>query len=92
MKYYYGNQIKASEVDRACDAHGRVEKCKPEGKRPFCRPKHKWKDNINTVLRKVGWEVMSLSHLVHYRVQWQDPLKKVMNTQVPEKEGNFLIS
>ena len=29
---------------------------KPEGKRPFGRPRCKWKDKINMDLQEVGWE------------------------------------
>jgi hypothetical protein len=28
---------------------------KPEGKRPLGRPRHRWEDNINMDLQKVGW-------------------------------------
>jgi len=28
---------------------------KPEGKRPFGRPSHKWEDNIKMDLQEVGW-------------------------------------
>jgi hypothetical protein len=27
---------------------------KPEGKRPFGRPRHKWEDNIRMDLREIG--------------------------------------
>jgi len=29
---------------------------KPEGKRPFGRPRHRWEDKINMDLQEVGWE------------------------------------
>jgi hypothetical protein len=29
---------------------------KPEGKRPFRRPRYKWEDNIRMALREIGWE------------------------------------
>jgi hypothetical protein len=28
---------------------------KPEGRRPFVRPRHRWEDNIKMDLREVGW-------------------------------------
>jgi hypothetical protein len=28
---------------------------KPEGKRPFVRPRHRWEDNITLDLQEVGW-------------------------------------
>jgi hypothetical protein len=36
---------------------------KPEGKRPFGRPRHKWMYNIRVDLREVGWEVVDWIHL-----------------------------
>jgi hypothetical protein len=29
---------------------------KPDGKRPFRRPKHRWKVNIRVDLREIGWK------------------------------------
>jgi hypothetical protein len=29
---------------------------KPEGKRPFGRPRRRWEDNIRLDLREIGWE------------------------------------
>jgi hypothetical protein len=29
---------------------------KPEGKRPFRRPRHRWEDNIRMDLKEIGWE------------------------------------
>ena len=28
---------------------------KPEGRRPFGRPRHRWEDNINMDVQEVGW-------------------------------------
>jgi hypothetical protein len=28
---------------------------KPEGRRPFDRPRHRWEDNIKMDLQEVGW-------------------------------------
>jgi hypothetical protein len=28
----------------------------PEGKRPLGGPKHRWKDNIKTDLKEMGWD------------------------------------
>jgi len=44
----------------ACSAYGakrglyRVLVAKPEGKRPLCRPRLRWKDNIKMDLQEVG--------------------------------------
>jgi hypothetical protein len=32
---------------------------KPEGKRPFGRPRHKWEDNIRMDLTEIWWKVWS---------------------------------
>jgi hypothetical protein len=37
---------------------GRREMRKPEGKRPLGRPRRRWKDNIKTDLREIGWDGM----------------------------------
>jgi hypothetical protein len=50
---------------------------KPEGKRPFRRPRHKWEDNIRMDLRERGWKVVDWIHLP------QDPVNMVMNLLVP---------
>jgi hypothetical protein len=36
----------------------RVLVVKPEGKRPFGRPRHRWGDNIRMDLQEVGYGVM----------------------------------
>jgi hypothetical protein len=36
---------------------------KPEGMRPFRRPRHRWEDNIRMDLRKLGWEVVDWMHM-----------------------------
>jgi hypothetical protein len=42
---------------------------KPEGKRPLGRQRHRWKDNIRTNLRKIGWEMVDCMHLGQDRNQ-----------------------
>jgi hypothetical protein len=34
---------------------------KPEGKRPLGRPRHRWEDNINMDLQKVGMNCIDLA-------------------------------
>jgi hypothetical protein len=55
---------------------------KPEGKRPVGRLKHKWKDNIRTDLREVGWEDVDWLHLTQDRDQWRTLMNAVMNFRV----------
>jgi hypothetical protein len=51
-KYYSGDKIKKNEISRTCSKHEGGERCnrvllvKPEGRRPFGRPGHRWEDNI----------------------------------------------
>jgi hypothetical protein len=56
---------------------------KPEGKRHFGRPKHRWKSNIRTDFREIWWESMDWSYLVQDRGQWRAVVNMVMNLQVP---------
>jgi hypothetical protein len=36
---------------------------KPEGKRPYGRPRCIWEDNVTMDLREVGWESVDWIHL-----------------------------
>jgi hypothetical protein len=40
---------------------------KPEGKRPFVRPRHRWEDNMRMDLKKIGWEGVDWVHLAQDR-------------------------
>jgi hypothetical protein len=42
---------------------------KPEGNRPLGRPRRRWKDNIKTDLREIGWGGMDWIHLAQDRDQ-----------------------
>ena len=60
---------------------------KPEGKRPFGRPRRrlegcKWEDNIKMYLQEVGWG-MDWIDLAQDRHRWQAFLKKELNPWVP---------
>jgi len=56
--------MKKNEMGRACSTYGekrgmyRVLVGKPEGKRPLCRPRHRWEDNIKMAVQKLGCEGM----------------------------------
>ena len=58
---------------------------KPDGKRPFGRPRHKWEDNDNIKmdLQEVGWGGMDWINLAQDRDRWQALVNMVMNIQVP---------
>ena len=56
---------------------------KREGKRPFGRPKRRWKDNIKMDLKEVGWGNMDWIDLAQDRNRLQALLNAVINLQVP---------
>jgi hypothetical protein len=55
---------------------------KPEGKRPFRRPRHRWEDGIRMDLGEIGWKVMKWIQLAQDRGQSQAIVNEVMNLQV----------
>jgi len=36
---------------------------KPEGKRPFRRPRHEWGDDITIYLTEIVWEIVDWMHV-----------------------------
>jgi len=56
-----GDKIKKNYIGGACSIYGerrglyRVLVGKPEGKRPFGKPRHRWEDILRWVFRK--WDV-----------------------------------
>jgi hypothetical protein len=65
---------------------------KPEGKRPFGRPRHRWEDNIKMDLQEVGCGGMDWIELARDRYRWWALVDAVMNLWVPLNAGNFLTS
>jgi hypothetical protein len=55
---------------------------KPEGKRPFGRPRHSWEDNIKMDLQEVKCGGMDWIELAEDRDRWQALVNVVMNIQV----------
>jgi hypothetical protein len=55
---------------------------KPEGKRPFGRPRRRWKDNIKMDLQEGGGG-MDWNELAHERDRWRALVNGVMNLRVP---------
>jgi hypothetical protein len=55
---------------------------RPEGRRPFGRPKRRWEDNIKMVLQDVGWG-HGLIELAQGRDRWRALVNAVMNLRVP---------
>jgi hypothetical protein len=56
---------------------------KPEGKKPFGRPRRRWEDNIMKDLQPVGCGGMDWIELAQDRARWQALVNVVMNHQVP---------
>jgi len=56
---------------------------KPEGKRPFGRPRRRWEDNIKMDLQDVGCGGMEWIELAQDRDRWQALVNAVINLQVP---------
>ena len=56
---------------------------KPEGKRPFGRPRRRWEDNIKIDLQEVGGSCGEWVEMTQDREMWRALLSTVMNFQVP---------
>ena len=56
---------------------------KPEGKRPFGKPRRRWEDNIKMDIQKVGLGGVEWIELVQDRDSWRALVNAVMNLRVP---------
>jgi hypothetical protein len=56
---------------------------KPDGKRPFGRPRRRWDDNIKMVLQEVGCGGMDWIELTQDRDRWRAIVNAVMSLLVP---------
>ena len=61
----------------------RVLVWKPEGKRPFGRPRQSWEDSIKMDLQEVGCGAMDWIDLAQDRDRWRAAVNAVMNLRVP---------
>ena len=55
---------------------------KPEGKRPFVRPRRRWENNIKMDLQEVGWGG-DWMELAQNRDSWRALVNMVMNLRFP---------
>ena len=62
---------------------------KPEGKRPFGRPRRRWEDNIKRNLSEVGWG-MAWIDLPQNRDKGRILVNTTINLRLPENARNFL--
>ena len=60
---------------------------KPEGKRPFGRPRRRWEDNIKMDLQEVGGGCGDCMELAQVRDRWRELVSTVMNFRVPKMRG-----
>jgi hypothetical protein len=56
---------------------------KPEGKRPFGRPRCRWMNNIKIDLQEVGFGCIDWIELAQDTDRWQALVNAVMNLRVP---------
>ena len=54
-----------------------------QGKRPFGRPSHRWKENIVINLQEVGCGGMNWIDVAKDRDRWRALVDAVMNLRVP---------
>jgi len=80
----------------ACSTYGeskvilRILEEKPEGNRPFVRPRCKWADNIKMNLQEVGYEGMDWIDVSEDRAGWLSFVNSVMNFSDSIKCGEYL--
>jgi hypothetical protein len=55
---------------------------RPEGKRPFGRPRRRWEDGIKMDLREIGWGNVDWIQLARDWDRWRALVNTVMNLQV----------
>jgi hypothetical protein len=56
---------------------------KPEGKRPFGRPRRRWEDNILMDLQEVECGGMDWTELAEKRDRWPALVTAIMSIRVP---------
>jgi hypothetical protein len=55
---------------------------KLEGKRPLGRPRHRWVDNIQMVLREIGLDGVDWTDMAQDRDRWRALVNTVLNSEL----------
>jgi hypothetical protein len=63
---------------------------KPEGKRPFGRPRSRWEDDIKKDPQEVRWSGMDWIDLAWNMDKWRALVNAVMNLRVPQNAVKFV--
>jgi hypothetical protein len=56
---------------------------KPEGRRPFGRPRHRWEENSKMNLQEMEYGFIDWIELAQDRNRWRALVNAVMNLRVP---------
>jgi hypothetical protein len=75
----------AGHVVRMGEGRGvyRILVGRPEGRRPLCRPRRRWEDNVKLNLREIGIDGPKWIRLTQDPVQWRAFVNTVMKLRVP---------
>jgi hypothetical protein len=65
------------------EACSRIVVGKPGGEKPLGSLRCRWKYNIKTDLRRIGWDDINWIHVSHDREEWRALVDTAMNFQVP---------
>jgi hypothetical protein len=65
---------------------------KPEGKRPFGRPRRRWEDNIKMDVQEVGGGRGDWMELAQDGDRWRALVSTIKNLRVPQNAGIFLVN
>jgi hypothetical protein len=91
------DEVKKDEMGREWNTNAEKKKAyrmlmsKSEGRRSLGRPRRRWVDYITVDLRETGWGDVDWIDLVQDRDRWRALVNTVMNHQVPQNVGKFLI-
>jgi hypothetical protein len=84
-----GDKIEKNEMGGACSSDGESTACTGfwwgnlRVKRPLCRPRRRWVDNIKMDLQEIGCGGMECIELAQDRDMWRAIVNVVMKLRVP---------